>query len=394
MSAGNYTTGVTTAYLDHAATAPLRPEAGEEFLRVARELGNPSAIHHAGQNARLLVEEAREEVAAHLGAEPAEVVFTSGGTEADNLAVQGGYFARRGNRPGLVVSAIEHPAVLETAHWLAAEHGAQLHLASVARTGGLDIAALEAHLDEAGEKTAIISIMWANNETGVIQPLDEVLVLADRYGIPVHSDAVQAAAHLPLDFAHSGLSAMSISGHKLGAPVGIGALVATRDFVPQPHMHGGLQERGIRSGTVNAAGAAALAAALGAVRAEQAEENSRLSTLRDELQRGITAAAPEAVVWGATEPRLPGHLLVSVPGTRSESVLFALDMAGVLASAGAACQAGVVGASPVVLAMGGSEEEARSALRFTLGATTTPEDIALALRVLPGVLDQARAAFK
>ncbi len=384
---------MTRAYLDHAATAPLRPEAGEEFLRVATELGNPNAIHAYGRNARRLLDEAREEVAELLGSEPAEIIFTSGGTESDNLAVQGGWFAKREERPGVVVSGVEHPAVLETAHWLESEHGATLHLAEVGRSGVIDLDALAGYLEREGGRTALVSIMWANNETGAIQPIEQVVQLAEQYHIPVHSDAVQAAARVPISFSASGLSAMSISGHKLGAPVGIGALVARRDFTPTPHMHGGLQERGIRSGTVNAAGAAALAAALRLAVQEREEENARIASLRDLLQEGIRRSAPDLTVWAQNQPRLPGHLLVSIPGIRSESVLFALDMAGIAASAGSACQAGVVGASPVVLAMGGTEEEARSALRFTLGHTTSREEIDLVLQVLPGVLDRARAAF-
>lgn len=381
------------AYLDHAATAPLRPEAGEEFLRRAAELGNPSAIHADGRGARRVVDEAREEIAHLLGADPAEVIFTSGGTESDNLAVQGAWYARRETRPGVVVSAIEHPAVLESAHWLRDQHGAQVHVAPVGRSGRVDLDALARHLEAAGGGTAIISVMLANNETGVIQPLEQIVALASRYGAWVHTDAVQAAARVPVDFHGLGVGAMSLSGHKVGAPVGIGLLVARREFTPQPHMQGGLQERGIRSGTVNAAGAAALATALREAIAERAEQEVRLAAMRDRLQEAVRAAAPQAVVWGEAEPRLPGHLLISVPGTRSESVLFSLDMAGVAASAGSACQAGVVGASPVVLAMGGTEEEARSALRFTLGHTTTGAEIDHACDTLPRVLAQARAAF-
>lgn len=384
---------VTHAYLDHAATAPLRPEAGEEFLRVARELGNPNAIHTLGRNARRYLDEAREEVAELLGAEPAEVIFTSGGTEADNLAVQGGWFAAYAKRPGIVVSAVEHPAVIETAHWLRSQHGAALHVAPVTSSGAVDLEALSDYLEAADAGVSVVSVMWANNETGVLQPIREIVELASRHGARVHSDAVQAAAHVPIDFDASGVSALSISGHKIGAPVGIGALLARREFTPTPHMHGGLQERGIRSGTVNAAGAAALAAALRSAVRDQVEEAARLRGLREQLQDGIRAAVPASRVWGEEEERLPGHLLVSVPGTRSEAVLFSLDMAGVAASAGSACQAGVVGASPVVLAMGGTEEEARSALRFTLGYTTTQADIDAALELLPTVFDRARAAF-
>lgn len=384
---------MSTVYLDHAATAPLRPEAGEEFLRVAQTLGNASAIHGYGRSARRVVDEARETIADLLGADPHEVIFTSGGTEADNLAIQGGWLASRAQRPRLIVSEMEHSAVIETAHWLAAHHGAKVDKARVAKTGVVDVEALTSHLDTYGSQVGLISIMWANNETGVVQPIPEIVERARQHGIAVHSDAVQAAGWLRVDFRSSGLDALSISGHKFGAPVGVGALVASREFTILPHMHGGLQERGVRSGTVNGAGVAALATALRLAVEDQQVHTQRVEQLRDELQAGIQRLAPQSVVWGQGQDRLPGHLLVSIPGTRSEAVLFALDMAGIAASAGSACQAGVVGASPVVLALGGSEEEAMSALRFTLGAQTTQDDIDYTLHKLSSALEQAQTAF-
>ena len=392
------------AYLDHAATAPVLPEAAEAFAHAAAELGNPSAVHAFGRTTRRIVEESREEIAAVLGADPAEVILTSGGTEADNLAVLGRWEALAGEGPevagrrlGVVVSAIEHPAVLESAHYLAQRRGAGLHVAPVTADGVLDLDALADHLEQAeraGVRIAVCSVMWANNETGAIQPIPELVDLAGTHGIEVHSDAVQAAAHLPIDFGASGLAALSISGHKLGAPVGIGALIARRDHALAPHHHGGVQERGVRSGTVPAAGARALAVALTAAAERRADEARRLAGLRDRLQAGLLAIAPDARIWSAGADRLPGHLLASVPGTRSESVLFALDMAGIAASAGSACRAGVVGASAAVLALGGTEEEARSSLRFTLGRTTTAAEVDAALTTLPSVLTRARAALE
>ncbi|MPV50321.1 aminotransferase class V-fold PLP-dependent enzyme [Pseudactinotalea sp. HY160] len=391
------------AYLDHAATAPVLPEAADAFARVARELGNPSAVHGYGRTTRRIVEESREEIAALLGAEAAEVILTSGGTEADNLAVIGAWQAAAAGTadtavpPGLIVSAIEHPAVLESAEWLASDGGARLHIAPVTTAGTVDLDALAGLLarpeSERG-RIAVCSIMWANNETGAIQPLPAVVELAGAHGIAVHTDAVQAAGRVPIDFAASGLAALSISGHKFGAPVGVGALLARRDFDMRSHQHGGGQERGVRSGTVNAAGARALAVALAAAVHDLSTEADRLAGLRDRLEAGIRAIAPDVRVWAGEAERLPGHLLVSVPGTRSEPVIFALDMAGVAASAGSACHAGVVGASPVVLAAGGTEEEARSALRFTLGRTSTAADIDAALAVLPDALGRARAVLE
>lgn len=389
------------AYLDHAATTPVLPEAAEAFAQTSRELGNPSAVHRFGRATRRIVEESREQIAETLGAEPAEVILTSGGTEADNLAVLGGWEAQAaqhvGEPPALVVSAIEHPAVLDSAHHLADHRGAGLHVATVTGEGVVDLAALADHLEaaaRAGTRTALCSIMWANNETGAVQPLADVTALAAEHGIPVHSDAVQAAGHVPIDFARSGLAALSISGHKLGAPVGTGALIARRDYAMSPQQHGGVQERGVRSGTVGAAGARALAVALTAAAQRRRSEAERLTQLRDHLEAGITTLAPDARIWARDVDRLPGHLLVSVPGTRSESVLFALDMAGIAASAGSACRAGVVGASSVVIALGGTEEQARSALRFTLGRTTTAAEIDAVLTTLPDVLIRARAALE
>lgn len=366
---------------------------GEEYLRVAQKLGNANAIHTFGRDVRRVVDEAREEIAFLLGANPHEVIFTSGGTEADNLAIQGGWVASRSQRPRVAISEIEHSAVKDTADWISTQFGAVVDELPITTQGTLDVEHLRNHVQVHGSDIGLISVMWANNETGVVQPVKEITALATLHGIPVHSDAVQAVGWVDCDFQNSGLAALSISGHKIGAPVGVGALVAQREFSLLPHMHGGLQERGVRSGTVDAAGAAALAMALRLAVEERKTDKQRVASLRDRLQQGIQHLNPQAKVWGEQSVRLPGHVLVSVPNTRSEAVLFALDMAGIAASAGSACQAGVVGASPVVLAMGGSEADAMASLRFSLGASTTEEDIERTLTILASAIRQAQAAF-
>jgi len=322
------------------------------------------------------------------------VIFTSGGTEADNLGVVGAWQAAVERDPavrGVAISAVEHPAVLEAAHHLGAARAAEVTELSVDADGVLDTARLRAHLAGARERTAVVAVMWANNETGAIQPIPSVLEAAG--GIPVHSDAVQAVGHVPVDFAASGLSTLALSGHKLGAPVGIGALLARRDAALRPVVHGGGQERGVRSGTLDAAGARALATAVRLAVAELTEQSERLAALRDRLQVGVLERVPGVQVRSAAVDRLPGHLLVTISGTDSDALLFGLDAAGIAASSGSACTAGVTQPSHVLLAMGEDDRTARSALRFTAGRTSTDADVDAVLAVLPGVVARARAAF-
>jgi len=382
-------------YLDHAATTKVRPAAAAAYAEAVAQPGNPSSLHAAGRRARRLVEEAREEVAAALGAEPAEVIFTSGGTEANNLAVAGMARARAGK--GLLVSAIEHPAVLNPGK----SHGAQL--LPVSSAGVLDLGALETAL-AAGDIGAL-SVMWANNETGVVQPMADIVGLAHEYGAWVHSDAVQAVGHVPVNFRASGLDAMTITGHKIGAPIGIGALVVRREVELRPTDSGGGQERGIRSGTVPLPGIRALAAALTEAAASQAEEARRLAQWRDELIRHVLATIPGAHLTGPTIPglaapgpatalgeRLPHIAHFTFDGCDADALLFGLDSAGICASSGSACQAGVQEPSHVLIAMGQDERAARSAVRFSMGWTTRREDIDAVLAALPGVVERSRAA--
>jgi cysteine desulfurase len=382
---------VNRTYLDHAATTPLVAAAIEAMAAQWGTAGNPSSLHSSGRAARRVVEESREQVAELLGARPAEVIFTSGGTEADNLAVKGahGARARSQGRSRVVVSAIEHHAVLDPARWLAAS-GAELVEVGVDAVGRVDLNELVAAVDD---RTAVVSVLWANNEIGTRQPVPEVVEAARRVGAWSHSDAVQAAGHLPVDFAASGLDLMTVTAHKLGGPVGIGALLAKREVALEPVQHGGGQERDVRSGTLDVAGAAGFAAALRVAVESQARERERLESLRAGLVATVLAAAPDAVLHGpvAADDRLPGVLNVELPGCSADALLLLLDAAGIDCSTGSACTAGVAEPSHVLLALGRTERQAGSALRFSLGHTSTPSDVDALAAALPDVLARARA---
>jgi len=388
----------SVVYLDHAATTPMHPAAVEALAAEAARVGNPSSLHDAGRAARRVVEESREVLATRLGARPSEVVLTGGGTEADNLAVKGVFWSRAAaddRRRRVLVSAVEHHAVLDAAAWLGAAQGAEVVVLPVDGVGRVRLDALEAELAAHGDKTALVSVMWANNEVGTVQPLPEVVELAHRYGVPVHADAVQAVGQLDVDFAASGLDAMTVTAHKVGGPVGVGALVARRDLALTPLLHGGGQERAVRSGTLAAALVRSFAVAVDAAVGDRAEHALRVGALRDALVVGVQALAPDAVVrgpWPGGQGRLPGNASVSFPGCDSESLLLLLDERGIAASAGSACQAGVTQLSHVLVAMGLTDAEARGTLRFSLGRTSTAADVDAVLAVLPDVLERARAA--
>lgn len=386
-----------SAYLDHAATTPMTPEAIAELTRHLATTGNPSSLHASGRAARRLVEESRERLARALGARPSEVLLTGGGTEADNLAVKGLFWARTAQDPArrrVLVSAVEHHAVLDPAFWLAEHAGAEIVLLPVDAEGRVRTDVLAAELAEHAGTTALVSVMWANNEVGTLQPLAEVVALAHRAGVPVHADAVQAVGQVPVDFAASGLDAMTVSGHKLGGPVGVGALLARRGLDLVPVLHGGGQERGVRSGSLDAPAIAAFAVAVEAAVRDREAVATRLAALRDELVAGVRAAVPDAVLRGAADPadRLPGNAHFTFPGCEGDSLLYLLDSAGVECSTGSACQAGVPQPSHVLLAAGLPEADARGALRFSLGRTSTRDDVDALLAALPGVVDRARTA--
>ncbi len=389
--------GRVPVYLDHAATTPVTPHALAAYTDQTALGGNPSSLHAAGQRARRALEDAREVLAATLGAHPSEVIFTSGGTEADNLAVKGLYWARRDadpRRTRVLCSSVEHHAVMDTVEWLERHEGAEVVWLPCDEGGATSAEAVRAELAKAPESVALVTVMWANNEIGTIQPIQEIVEAAAHYGVPVHSDAVQAFGHVPVDFAASGLATMAVSGHKIGAPVGIGALAVRRDAVVTPVQHGGGQQRGLRSGTLDAAGAAAFAAAARDAVGRLPEEARRLAALRDRLVAGVLAAIPEARLSGPADPelRLPGIAHVTFPGCEGDSLLFLLDMMGVESSTGSACTAGVPRPSHVLLAMGLSEDQARGAQRFSLGWSSTPDDVDALLAVVGRAFQQARQA--
>lgn len=383
-------------YLDHAATTPIAAEALAALTRELARTGNPSSLHGSGRRARRTVEDARETVAAAAGAHPSEVIFTSGGTESDNLAVKGLYWSRVAENPSwrrILCSVVEHHAVLDTVEWLERHEGAEVAWLPVDSEGVVDLQVLDAELARDPGTVALVTVMWANNEVGTIQPIGRIVELAHAAGVPVHSDAVQAFGSLAVDFKASGLDAMSISGHKIGGPVGVGALLLGRAVKLTPVQHGGGQERDVRSGTLDTASIAAFAAAAGAATANLGGESARIAALRDRLIEGVRESVPDAVLRGAPGGgRLPGNAHFTFPGCEGDSLLFLLDLAGVESSTGSACTAGVPRPSHVLLAMGLDEETARGAQRFTLGHSSTEADVDALLAVLPDAYARARQA--
>ena len=378
-------------YLDHAATSPMPLAVIAAYAEALAVVGNPSSIHSQGQNARRMLEEAREAVAASVGADSVEVTFTSGGTEAINLALKGLFWGRARNR--ILATRAEHHATIDTLDWLEQHEGAIIEWIPVDSLGRVDLDALAAVL---GPDVALVTTLLANNEVGTIQPVAEIVALALAHQVPVHADAVSAYGQLPIDFRASGLAALSISAHKVGGPVGIGALIIARDATVTPLMHGGNQQRA-RSGTLDAAGAvafgvAASAAACAAAAAHPATPTTSLADLRDHLIAGIRSAIPTAELRGDRHDRLPGNVHFTFPGCEGDSLLFLLDAAGFSVSTGSACQAGVPEASHVLLAMGLSEQDARGALRFSLAPSTTRAELDALIAALPAIVDRARSA--
>ncbi|WP_341719435.1 cysteine desulfurase family protein [Micromonospora sp. FIMYZ51] len=383
------------AYLDHAATTPMLDEALEAYVATAREVGNASSLHASGRRARRRVEESRERVAAALGARPSEVIFTGGGTESDNLAVKGIFWARRdadARRGRVVSSAVEHHAVLDAVEWLSRHEEAEVGWLPVDGAGRLEPDALRTELAEHGDRVALITAMWANNEVGTVQRIGELAAVATEYGVPFHTDAIQAVGQVPVDFAASGVAALTVTGHKLGGPVGVGALVLARDVAAVPLLHGGGQERDVRSGTLDAAGIVAFAVAVEAAVKGQQEYAARVAALRDDLVRRVRQAVPEVVFNGDPTDRLPGNAHFSFPGCEGDALLLLLDAQGIACSTGSACSAGVAQPSHVLLAMGADDDRARSSLRFSLGHTSTAADIDALIAALPAAVDRARRA--
>src|SRR5262249_44552622 len=384
-------------YLDHAATTPMLPEAIAAMTEELAHTGNPSSLHNAGRRARRVVEESREQVAQAFGARPSDAVLTSAGPEADNLAVKGLYWARQGgagSRRRILATAIEHHAVLDSVHWLAEHQGAQVDWLPVDSAGLLSPETLRAAIELDPASVALVSVMWANNEVGAIQPVAELAAVASEHGIPFHTDAVQAAGQLPVDLAASGAAALTITGHKLGGPVGAGALLLVRGEEPVPVLHGGGQERDVRSGTLDAAAIKAFAVAVETVTSRQDGHAARLRRLRDDLIERVRVAVPDAILNGPApgEHRLPGNAHFSFPGCEGDALLMLLDARGVACSTGSACTAGVAEPSHVLLAMGADHARARGSLRFSLGWTSTDADIDALGAALGEVVERARRA--
>ncbi|QAY61483.1 cysteine desulfurase [Microbacterium protaetiae] len=385
-----------TVYLDHAATTPLRDEARDAWLDAAARCGNASSIHRAGQDARRLLEESRERLAAVLDCDPIEVVFTSGGTESINTALKGLWWARADGTDAMVLPDGEHHATLDTVQWLHDHEHAPVRAVALDAAGRVPAEAFADALPGAAVATALV----ANNEVGTINDADALAHAASQAGVPLHLDAVAAFGHIPVAFrawrgdarGQSGLCALSVSAHKIGGPVGVGALVVSRHAAPTALLQGGGQQRSLRSGTQDVAGAAAFAVAAECAWAERDAEAARLAALRDRLVRGIRASVDDAQLLGDPHDRLPGNAHVLFPGALGETLLFLLDRADVCASTGSACQAGIPEPSHVVTAIGRSDAEARQVLRFTLGRTSTEGDIDALLAVLPQVVERARAS--
>ncbi len=382
-------------YLDHAATTPMLPQAIEAMTRQLGRTGNASSLHAAGRAARRTVEESRETIGAALNARPSEVVFTSGGTEADNLALKGLWWARLAEDPRrrrILVARIEHHAVLDPSVWLGQHEGAQVDWIEVDELGRIDVDGVRAAIEREPESVSFVTVMLANNEVGTLQPVREVAAAAAPYGIPVHTDAVQAIGQIPVDFTDLGVDAMTVSGHKLGGPFGIGALVVKRETTLVPVLHGGGQERDIRSGTLDAPATAGFAVAVEHAVAQQPAEASRLARLRDALVSGVTGLVPGARLSGDPLHRLPGNAHLSFLGCEGDSLLLLLDARGIECSTGSACNAGVAEPSHVLLAMGYDDERARGSLRFTLGHTTTQGDVDTVLANIGAVVERAMNA--
>ncbi|MFG3253349.1 cysteine desulfurase family protein [Streptomyces sp. NPDC048172] len=385
------------AYLDHAATTPMHPEAVRTMTAQLAVVGNASSLHGSGRKARRTVEESREALATALGARPSEVVFTGGGTEADNLAVKGLYWARRDadpRRTRVLASPVEHHAVLDAVEWLATHESATVEWLPVDAHGRVSPEALREAIARDPSDVALATVMWANNEIGTVSPVRELAGAAAEFDVPLHADAVQAFGQLDLSFQESGLAAMTVTGHKVGGPYGIGALLLGREYAPVPLLHGGGQERHVRSGTLDVPAVAAFATA-GRLAVERREEFVReVGALRDALVDAVRAAAPDAILNGDPDPagRLPANAHFSFPGCEGDSLLLLLDAQGIECSTGSACTAGVAQPSHVLLASGADPDLARGTLRFSLGHTSTKADVEAVAEAIGPAVARARGA--
>ncbi len=389
-------------YLDHAATTPVLPEVLAAMTEQLGRVGNASSLHASGRAARREAEQSRERLAEALGARPSEVLFTGGGTESDNLAVKGLFWARRGSdaqRRRLVVSPAEHHAVLDSVEWLVKHDGAEVTWLPVEPSGRILPEALAEALGD-GRDVALTSVMWANNEIGTVSDIAALAAVSHAVGVPMHTDAVQAVGQVPVDFAASGVDALTMTGHKLGGPMGAGVLLLRRDAECTPLLHGGGQERDVRSGTLDVAAIVGLAVATVTAVGRREKRAAEVGALRDRLVRGVTELIPDAQLNGVAlddllaggPGRLPGNAHLSFPGAEGDALLMLLDARGIECSTGSACSAGVARPSHVLLAVGADGDRARSSLRFSLGHTSTDADVDALLEVIGPVVERARRA--
>lgn len=385
-------------YLDNAATTPISEVALQAFIEQSRQIGNASSLHTYGRTVRKDVEEAREKLALLVGAHASEIIFTGSGTEANNLALKGAFWHR--NKDGIarnviVISRFEHHAVLDPARWLEVFEGAEIIEVPVSDRGYIDLDSLQEIIQERHDEIALVSIMHSNNEVGTLQPMTDICKIANEFNIPVHTDAVQSLGKVPLSFQDLGVFAMTISAHKVGGPIGVGALVLRKGVDITPILHGGGQEREIRSGTLNTAGIVAFAAAVQSAIRDLDSNSEKVRQLRTKLIAAIQQEVPDATLNGVLEGEtLPGIANISFPRTESDSLLLLFDAEGIACSTGSACSAGVQEASHVLMAMGLSAKEARSSLRFSLGTLNTDTDIEYLQTCIKRVIDRARAAYR
>ena len=382
------------AYLDNAATTAMLPEALEVLNRESAVVGNASSLHGAGRRARKVVEESRERIAAAVGAKPQEIIFTASGTEANNLAVKGLYWMRQkshSDKNAVLTSPIEHHAILDPLEWLEREENVELLFTSVDDLGVIRIGSAAQLLEERHSEISFATIMHSNNETGALQPVSDIATQVTEYQIPIHTDAVQSFGKVPLDFHKLGVDAMTISAHKIGGPLGVAALVAKKNLELTPLLHGGGQERDVRSGTLHTPSIAAFAVASELSQQRLLDNDFRIRALRERLIRGITTSVTDVHVNGGAET-LPGIAHFTFAGAEGDALLLLLDAQGVQCSTGSACSAGIAQPSHVLLAMGMAPKVARSSIRFSIGVTTTDAEIDRAISVIGEVVTRARAA--
>ena len=378
-----------TIYLDHAATTPINRAALEALNNQVQKLGNASSVHNQGRSVRKDVEDARHKISELVGANPAEVIFTASGTEANNLALKGFYW--QSGKKVIVTSAFEHHAVLDPIKWLVEHQGAEAIYVPIKRGGFIDLDYLQEIINNRGNEIAVISIMHSNNELGAIQPIDQVVKMSRS--IPVHTDAVQSFGKIPFNFSELGVAAATISAHKVGGPLGVAALILKHGIDLAPLLHGGGQEREIRSGTLNAPAIVSFAAGASAAVAEREANFKKIRALRDHMLSQLQRVIPDIQINSPVDPALPGIINISIPGTESDALLLLLDSEGISASAGSACSAGVPRPSHVLIAMGLSEELADASLRISIGASNTFAEIDQVISVMPSVVERARSAF-